>query len=99
VPEIEGSGEIANVPGGGGGGGDAAPGTTAVCADVAEVEPFLFVATTATRKVEPASPAAGVSDEALTPAGTHAPPEASQRCQAIEYVAAGPPHPPGLAES
>jgi hypothetical protein len=60
VPEIDGSGEIVNVPGGGGGGGAAGPGTTAVCGEVADVEPFLFVAKTTTRRVDPASPLAAV---------------------------------------
>jgi hypothetical protein len=96
VPEIEGSGETLNVPGGGGAAG---PGTTAVCAEVAEVEPFLFVAKTTMRNVDPGSRLATVYDDADTPSGAQAAPEASQRCHEIEKVGDGPAHAPGLADS
>jgi hypothetical protein len=94
VPETDGSGETVNVPGGGGGGGVAVPCTTAVCGEVADVEPFLFVATTTIRKVEPASPLPAVYDEADAPSGAQAPPEALHRCQEIEKDGEGPSHSP-----
>lgn len=97
VPEIDGSGEIVNADGDG---GAAAPlCTTAVCADVAAVDPFLLVATTTTRRVVPASPDAAVYVEAFAPREAQAPPEASQRCHENEKVGEGPAHAPGLAES
>jgi hypothetical protein len=96
VPEIEGSGEIVKVDGGG---VDGAACTTTVWPDVADVEPFLFVATTTIRKVEPASVPARLYDDAVTPRETHAPPEALQRCHEIENVAGGPAQLPAAADS
>jgi hypothetical protein len=96
VPEIEGSGETLKDPGGGGAAG---PGTTAVCSEVAEVDPFLFVAKTTIRKVDPASRLPTSYDDADTPSDAHEAPEALQRCHAIEKAAAGPDHAPGLADS
>ena len=66
---------------------------------MADVEPFLFVATTTMRNVDPASPVTGVYDDAVEPADAHESPEALQRCQEIEKVGDGPAHEPGLADS
>jgi hypothetical protein len=97
VPETDGSGDTVNAPGGGGGGGAAGPCTTAVWPDVTAVEPFLFVATTTIRKVDPASALVGVYDEALEPAETHESPEAPHRCHEIENEGVGPAQLPGSA--
>jgi hypothetical protein len=54
--------------------------TMLVAADVAIVEPFLFVAVTATLSVEPTSPATSTYVEVAAPGtATHAAPELSHR--------------------
>jgi hypothetical protein len=54
--------------------------TTVVAAEVAIVDPFLFVAVTATRSVEPTSPATSTCVGSVAPAtAMHAPLELSQR--------------------
>jgi len=67
---------------GGGGGGAGADATTPDGAEVATVEPFLFVAMTVTRNVFPTSVADSTNVTPLAPEiGEHAPPPASQRAQ------------------
>ena len=68
------------VAAGGGGGTTGAVVTAAVAAETAVVEPALFDADTATRKLAPASTAIGEYEGVVAPATSeHAPPEASQR--------------------
>lgn len=58
-----------------------APGpTTPVGFDVATEDPFLFVAVTVTRIVEPTSPDESPYDAAPLPTPEHELPEVSQRC-------------------
>ena len=58
-----------------------APGpTVAVGLDVATEDPFLFVAVTVIRNVEPTSPEVGAYDAEPLPTAEHELPDASQRC-------------------
>src|SRR5262249_58015498 len=64
--------------------------TTPLGAEVAVAVPPAFVAVTTTRNVEPTSPEVSGSCEPLAPStAPQLPPEASQRCQANDSVAAG----------
>jgi len=72
--------------------------TTAVCADVAVLEPVVFVAVTATRIVFPLSVLVSVYVLCVAEAiAAHAAPLASQRDHAYAYVMPVPVHVPGLA--
>jgi hypothetical protein len=75
------------------------PVTTAVGLDVATDEPFLFVAVTVTRIVEPTSPDASAYDAAPLPTAEHELPDESQRCHWKVYVGVGPAHVPTDAVS
>ena len=70
--------------------------TTAVCADVAVLEPVVFVAVTATRIVFPLSVLVSVYVLCVADAiAAHAAPFVSQRCHAYAYVIPVPVHVPG----
>jgi hypothetical protein len=99
VPEIVGRAVLAGGAGGGGGGGgggDEAGGgaTTPVGAEVDDVEPFLFVATTVNRIVEPTSAAVSTYVVVVTDSAAQVAPVESQRLQRPEYEIVGPLHVP-----
>jgi hypothetical protein len=72
-----------------------APGpTVAVGLDVATAEPFLFVAVTVIRSVEPTSPDVSAYEADPLPTAEHELPDVSQRCHWRLYVAVGPAHVP-----
>jgi len=71
--------------------------TTPVASEVAIAEPFLFVAVTATRSVDPASPVEGVYASDAPPIAEHADPPASHFSQRYAYVGLGPLHVPAAA--
>jgi len=73
--------------------------TTAVGFDVATADPFLFVAVTVTRIVEPTSPDVSPYDADPLPTAEHELPEVSQRCHWKVYVPVGPAQTPAEADS
>ena len=92
MPEIDGGVEFEGATGTGC--------TTPVAAEfTGPAEPALFVATTATRIVDPTSPATTVYAEFVSPArATHEAPDPSQRNHWYANVGAGcPDHTPGSA--
>jgi hypothetical protein len=80
------------------GGGELAVATTAVCADVAAVEPFRFEAVTITRMVLPTSAVESVFAEAVAPLlALQLPPAESQRSHWYANFKDFPCHVPVLA--
>jgi hypothetical protein len=85
--------------GGGGAGGLGAELTTAVCADVAAAEPFLFDAVTITRRVYPTSAVDSSLVEVVALIAPQFAPFESHRSHRYAYLSAFPVHLPVVAVS